>query len=105
MIALTSPPNSKRFALEGAVDARAAQELLARLWTDGAADGDATIVLDLGAVTQIDASALDTLFALKDLLGRRLQLDAADRRPRPVAARRRQPNTSTHASTRLVSPW
>lgn len=86
------PEHVRRLRAAGALDAARARELVARVWTEGAPDTDA-VLLDLRAVTSIDAGALAALVHLKDLLGRRLRIEApgAGRRaaPAPAGARTR----------------
>jgi len=74
----------RRFSVTGPLDDAAVRDLLARVWTDGAADADA-IVLDLSRTTTVDPEALAALFRVKELLGRGLRVetcrDGGPRRP------------------------
>jgi hypothetical protein len=75
---------ARRFAITGALDEAAARDLTARIWSDGGHDSE-TVVIDLTGVTSVDVEALETLFALRDLLGQRLRIDTAGGR---IAGRR-----------------
>lgn len=96
-IAVSGQPDGMRVSIGGVLDAAAMRAVVARLWSGGAAATD-TIVLDLSAVTSVDVGGVEELFALKELLGRRLRLERSrpDERqpvsaPRPADPHRGRP--------------
>lgn len=72
---------SRRFAVTGVLDDAAARDLATRIWSEGG-DGAEAVVIDLTAVTSVDAGALEALFTLRDLLGRRLRIETGRARAR-----------------------
>jgi ABC-type transporter Mla MlaB component len=73
-IEMTGHPEGMRVAICGELDATTMRALVARLWSGGPSPTD-TIVLDLSEVTDVDVGGVEELFALKELLGRRLRLE------------------------------
>jgi ABC-type transporter Mla MlaB component len=73
-IDVTGHPEGMRVTISGELDAATMRALVARLWSGGASATD-TIVLDLSDVTDVDVGGVEELFALKELLGRRLRLE------------------------------
>jgi ABC-type transporter Mla MlaB component len=102
-IAVSGRGKVRRLGVSGAVDATTVRELAAHVWTEGGPDAE-TIVLDLTAVTSIDVRALAALFALKDLMGRTLRVEAArDRDHIATTGRhdRARPRSGVRAGSRV----
>jgi hypothetical protein len=73
-IELSGHPEGMRVTIRGDLDATAMRALVARLWNGGVSAAE-VIVLDLSEVTNVEVGGVEELFALKELLGRRLRLE------------------------------
>ena len=102
-IELTGHPEGMRVTISGELDAVPMRALVARLWSGGASATD-TIVLDLSEVTDVDVGGVEELFALKELLGRRLRLERSrpHERDRIPALRPADPHRGAGAGRRSL---
>jgi anti-anti-sigma regulatory factor len=92
-----------RVTISGELDATTMRALVARLWSGGASATD-TIVLDLSEVTSVDVGGVEELFALKELLGRRLRLERSrpQERERITAGRPADPHRGQRSARRSL---
>jgi len=99
-IEVTGQGDGMRVTISGELDAATMRALVARLWSGGASATD-TIVLDLSEVTNIEVGGVEELFALKELLGRRLRLErsSSEERERITLGRPADPHRG-HRSER-----
>jgi len=101
-LAVSGRDGVRRLMASGVIDGTTVRDLIARVWTAGEADTE-TIIVDLAAVTSIDVSGVGALFALKDLMGRLLRVEAAAADDRSEGNAVEAPGTADAAASRLLA--